>query len=315
VLCAYLPRLEVGSAEIARAHEYFADRTAASVTSPGAAAQALVTNDVVAELLDTKFWPSVTETAGIADAPPRPFTMLPAADLLNDAAANGAVLDRLLAAPKDRYDTHPSLMERLSALGERAQPPLRPKLTGGEAFLGPELTSIARQLDDEWLQKHGAAWRERAAAVRHAMARLGELDQTETLTGEQLVERGRVLEELERASEALEAYQAAFACAPTNAEAAFGAGRVLLARDAPAGVDLVTRSMELDPLLTPAACELLVEYSTSKRRFADAERYRTRWARHTIRTRLAQEHQPTPALSPGSASRTTNRKPYAITPN
>jgi Zn-dependent protease with chaperone function len=299
VLSAYLPRLQAGSAEVARAHEYFADRTAASVSGPRAAAEALCTNAVMGELLETKFWPSVAETAGIADAPPRPFTSLGAATLLDNTAANGAVLEGLLAAPTHRYDTHPSLSERLSALRETPHAPVAPKRTAGETLLGPELTSIARQLDEEWLQKHGAAWRERDAAVRHAMARLAQLDGKQAITGEQLVERGRVLEELKRASEALDAYQAALDRAPNNAEAALGAGRLLLAGGAAAGVDLVTRSMELDVRLVPAACEILVDYSTSQRRFAEAERYRARWARSTIRARLVEGHQPAPALSPG----------------
>ena len=123
------------------------------------------------------------------------------------------------------------------------------------------------------------------------MARLAELDGQQALTGEQLVERGRALEELERPSEALDAYQAAVECAPNNAEAALGAGRLLLASGTAAGVDLVTRSMELDVRLVPAGCEVLVEHYMSRGRFADAERYRARRARHTIRARLAEEHQ------------------------
>jgi tetratricopeptide (TPR) repeat protein len=290
VLSAYLPRLEAGSAQVARAHEYFADRAAAWVSSPRAAAEALVMNAFATELLVAKFWPFITETAGTAEAPPRPFAMLRVADLLDDAAANEAVLEGLLAAHTHCYDSHPSLAERLSALRQTPHGPVAPKRTAGEALLGPELTSIARQLDDEWLQKHGAAWRERDAAIRHAMARFAELD-VEASTVEQLVERGRVLEELERASDALEAYQAALSRAPDNAEAAFGAGRLLLASGTAAGVDLVARSMELDVRLVPAGCEVVIEHYTSQGRFADAERYRARWARHTTRARLAEEHQ------------------------
>jgi hypothetical protein len=67
-------------------------------------------------------------------------------------------------------------MERLNALGERLQAPKPPEQSAGDAFLGPELTGIARRLDAEWLEEHGAAWSERDAIVRGAVRRLKELD-------------------------------------------------------------------------------------------------------------------------------------------
>ena len=185
------------------------------------------------------------------------------------------------------------------------QAPKPPEQSAGDAFLGPELTGIARRLDAEWLEEHGAAWSERDAIVRGAVRRLKELDAEQRISGEQLVERGRLLEELGRESDALDAYRAGVEREPNNAEATLSAGRLLLTRDAVSGVDLVSRSMDLDDRLVPAACEVLVDYYTSRRRFAEAERYRARWARQSIRRSIAQEQA---SLGAGS------RRPLLATP-
>ena len=289
VFTRYLPRLEAGSAEVARAHEFFADQAAAAVSSPTTAAEALIANDIAAEHFGAKFWPSIAATPGNEHEPPRPFTRLYCTQLLlASAAANADVLNGRIGAVVHPHDTHPTLMERLNALGERLQAPKPPEQSAGDAFLGPELTGIARRLDAEWLEEHGAAWSERDAIVRGAVRRLKELDAEQRISGEQLVERGRLLEELGRESDALDAYRAGVEREPNNAEATLSAGRLLLTRDAVSGVDLVSRSMDLDDRLVPAACEVLIDYYTSHRRLAEAERYRARWARQSVRRSIAQ---------------------------
>jgi tetratricopeptide (TPR) repeat protein len=252
--------------------------------------------DIAGRILERKVWPALNESSVGEDAPFRPFARLACKPHpLADAATNAEVLEALLDAPAHPHDSHPSLRERLNALGATAELPGPPARSAADAIIGPMHSVIAAQLDADWDRRHGDAWRRRKRTLRRAASRLSELE-AQTPGAEQSLERGALLEKLSREAEALEAYHSALKYDPDSGKAALGAGRLLLEKGESAGADLIQRSMELDVSLLPAACEILVGHYTSQRRFADAERCRARLTRYHTRAKLLQEACSTPRL-------------------
>ena len=261
------------------------------VSSPQAAAQALVTIDVASQLLEN------TNSPGLGDHTSHkwlgPFARLSnAPHLLADAKANAEALDELLGASAYSHDSHPSLADRLKALGADPPIPSPPDPSAAVSFLGPQMATIASRLDEAWEREHGQEWREQHNEVRRAVDRLAELDARLMADEQSSLERGRLLETLQRDGEALEAYKVALSCNQKNGQAAFAVGRLLLLSEEDSeGVDLLLRSMDLDASLVPAACEILIDHFSSKGRFVDAERCRARLVRHKTRTKLLEDER------------------------
>ena len=68
----YVPRLNAASAEVARRHEFTADRVAATVGGSRAAADALVVFESGARFADQTHWPALETSHETTAEPPRP---------------------------------------------------------------------------------------------------------------------------------------------------------------------------------------------------------------------------------------------------
>ena len=151
----YVPRLNAASAEVARRHEFMADRVAAEVGGSRAAADALVVFESGARFADETHWPAIQTSHETAAEPPRPYSQM----LTWNARITAT--DALECARRRRYepsDTHPSLRERLARLGEEARIPPPAARSAGEEILGTELERLAAQLDQDWMARNGESW-------------------------------------------------------------------------------------------------------------------------------------------------------------
>ncbi|MCW5573664.1 MAG: M48 family metalloprotease [Steroidobacteraceae bacterium] len=186
----YVPRFNALSFPLARANEYEADAASVRVTSPQSAAQALTGVNVLALYLNERYWPSIhaaaRETADPVGAPFARFVGVPA----------GATADwdierwkaTALSQVTSLADTHPSLSDRLNAIGQT--PGWTPPASGESAdrLLGDELGKLEQLFDDQWREQIAGSWRQFNEELRGARERL-------TVLREEAGKRSLTLEE------------------------------------------------------------------------------------------------------------------------
>ena len=292
-LAHYVPRLEVVSAEIARRQEALADRLSAELAGGRNAADALLAIELRRKFLDETFWPSLLDRIGLEAEPPGPHArMREAFARPREEDDAPAPLIGMLGPSTGPYDTHPPLGERLRAMGEEPRIPPRPLPSAATVCLDAFEEVVVARLDADWRREHGAEWRQRHASTRAALSRLSMLDARSSRSADEEVERGRLLEELDREDEALSAYRAALRMGP-HGRASLAAGRILLERGDPEGAALAEAAMQADPALDAEACDLLARHYRDQGRLVDAERYRARSARLATQSALARTERST----------------------
>jgi Zn-dependent protease with chaperone function len=155
----YAPRFVAYSFVMAREQEYAADQVAATATSAATVAAALVRVDFMAHWLAERFWPTVLKGARSSSAPnARPFAAIGSQLTLRFADTDRKRwFAAALARHTDAADTHPSLRDRLEALGV-ANPNLPSfSISAAEVLLGPSRARLAAELDQSW-QRDVAEW-------------------------------------------------------------------------------------------------------------------------------------------------------------
>jgi Zn-dependent protease with chaperone function len=158
----YIPRFSATSFPLARSNEYEADAAAARLTSARSAAQALTAVSIVGSYLSERYWPTIHASARELPQP----AFAPYSEFI--ATAIQAVpadelrtwQDAALAAKTSYHDTHPSLTDRLRAMGARAE--FAPPLEGNSAerLLGAERTRLERVFDAQWRERVADSWRQ-----------------------------------------------------------------------------------------------------------------------------------------------------------
>lgn len=138
---------------ILRENEFEADRTSVQMTSANAVAEALTTVCIVGRYLDEHFGDDVgamAEDGGDLS----PLELLVQRVPLQMASATALDwLDEALSRGTDPLDTHPSLSERLHAIGRgpRIQPPAPEQ--GADRLLGPSLPGLTACFDRRWRER------------------------------------------------------------------------------------------------------------------------------------------------------------------
>ena len=139
---------------LARNNEYEADAMAARMTSPQGAAQALTNVTLIGCYLEQRYWPDVYAAAREPYNDQAPFSRF---DPNGISEVSKTLLRQWHASALKRHtgvsDTHPSLGDRLEALGQRAQfkPPAQG--AGADRLLGDVLENIERLLDLHWRKR------------------------------------------------------------------------------------------------------------------------------------------------------------------
>ena len=236
----YGPWFNAYSFVLARSNEYAADRASAIVAGAHGAARALTRVAAEARRYDA-FWQDLWGESGLERESVSPHTLM-GAHFVKPMAGSDVreALNAALADVTDIHDTHPSLRDRLSALGE-AVPDLEPVgESGAEALLGAGLTqALAQKLDADWWERAARNWQARQAqlkATREALARLeGRSDLSEAESWQYQV----LLEQAGRDAEALSLAVRRFGEQPANRDARLAAGRLQLQAGHVIGLDLM----------------------------------------------------------------------------
>jgi hypothetical protein len=267
----YAPHFNAYSYPLARANEFEADVTSARLTSPAALAAALTAVGVIDRYLDERYWPEINRHA--ADQPQPSFA--PFAGMVSrvsaelDQRAAAAWIDHAMAVKSTLDDTHPSLQERLAALGQAARLALPAAGESADCLLGPSLDGITRALDRRWQERILPAWQEHYQRMQEGRRRLAGLDRRhaagEQLSTEEAYDRALLTAAPGgNAEAAIEQLRALLGRAPEDAKVMLSLGEGLLVHDDDAGRAHVERSMQLDDRGIVKGCELLRDFCWRK---------------------------------------------------
>ena len=254
----YVPYFNAYSFVMAREDEFEADAVSARVAGESARVSALIRLAHASQWVERRFWPNMQTRMRAQPQPPVQFNAMFAAALRNLPPID---IPRLLASEardNDLTDTHPTLPQRVSAVG--AAPALREQAVSAIALLGESLSTIERKLDTQWRDDIKTPWASQYAAAeseRHrldALERRGDLDPAETLQYAQLIES------LRPDIEPLRFYERALACAPDSATAQFKVALLRTEAGDVAGVGQLRQAMSLDAGAIRPAFEKLRGY-------------------------------------------------------
>ena len=275
----YSPYFSAYSFPLARANEYDADAASARAVSPQAAAEALTSVNVIGSYLEEHFWGKIHRQADELPRPAfAPYTRMGERleEELDPKAASGW-LDYAMSLETSAANTHPSLADRLKAIGQT--PRLAPPSPGQAAdkLLGKALAPIAQEFDNRWQQSILPSWEKRYQEVQEARARLAELEQRaakEELPVNDAYQRAKLTESYGAGADAaLEQYRALYQRAPDDYIVCFVLGHRLLLRDDADGFALVERAMALDEEAIVAGCEALRDYCWRNGRKEEAHQW------------------------------------------
>jgi Zn-dependent protease with chaperone function len=279
----YAPYFNAYSYPLARANEFEADATSARLASQRAAAEALTAVNVVGSYLEERFWPQIVRRADEMPQPAfAPFSLMGARVATDiDAASMEAWLEQALARKTTLDDTHPSLAERLGALGEKPVLVLPAAGAAADRLLGGALERITHEFDRRWHDGILPSWQERHREVREARQRLAELDAKHgsgvELTLQEAYDRALLTESPGGDAEGCIAQlRALHERAGDDPVLHYSLGLRLLARDDEIGAALLRRAMQRDPWEIVRCCRALREHCWRKGRKDEAHEWHRR---------------------------------------
>jgi len=259
----YVPRFDAWSHPIRRTDEFAADAAAAELTDPRTMAEALCATVVRDAAIDKLYWDTLTAT--IADRPLPPpdaiTQLLPVAKTIRLAdAEEQRLLAQAYEADPDPFSTHPTLGERLAALGQAPVVPPLPATTAADVWLGASLPQLAAALDANWAEAHTELWKERHQTLQQQRQRLQTLTARhtagETLSADESWELADLTEDHIGGVEALPLFKALLDDPQWGTAARFSVGRVLINLDDESGLPWLTEVMEQEPSYVTAGLAL-----------------------------------------------------------
>jgi Zn-dependent protease with chaperone function len=279
----YAPYFSGYSYPLARANEFEADSTSARLASRRAAVEALTATNIVGSYLQERFWPQIVRRADeLAQPAFAPFSVMSAHVASEiDPASIEAWLARALARKTTLDDTHPSLTERLGALGEDPALALPAPGAAADRLLGAALERITREFDQRWHDRILPSWQEHHREVQEARGRLAELD-AKHASGAELSLREAYDHAILTGSPGnnpdgcIERLRALQVRAPDDPVLHSALGVRLLRCDNDSGMALLKRAMERDPWEIVRCCEALRDYCWRKGREEEAREWHRR---------------------------------------
>jgi Zn-dependent protease with chaperone function len=293
----YLPRFSATSFPLARANEYEADAAAVELTSARSAAQALTAVSILGSYLSEKYWPKIHSAARElpqpAFAPYSEFIATAIQDVPADELRTWQ--DTALAAKTSYDDTHPSLTDRLRAMGAQAE--FSPPSAGdsAERLLGAELARLESSFDSQWRTRVAESWKQVHESTRtqrqrivylRAQAAQGELDEKIALELADLEEHVG-----EGPAAALRMRRALVQKYPASLPARFSLARQLLQAGDSEGVTPMEAMIEKEPQAFMLGAELLRDYYRRRKEVSVATQWHQRLLERATELEAAQRER------------------------
>ena len=291
----YVPRFSAYSFALARMNEYEADAISSEITAPKVTASALVTTYVTGPYVNDHYWQEYFKKA---DDNPKPVHLpwlglsnfikhySPAVDDLSER------LNRELCVETAHDDTHPSLHDRLTALGVNPEQPISHNDTAAKAWFGEAYEEIINEFDAQWLEDNKTPWGERYKYVKESKeALIGFNDRGIDDCGDEELWRFAILTEefgtLDEAFPIFEAYQIRH---PEDPDAGFALGRILFKRNDDRIIEEMEKALK-NPELVLDACWYVCEYLKQNDRGSEAQWWKDKAEKHAYFDQKAMEER------------------------
>ena len=278
----YVPYFEAYTFVLARANEYEADRASADVVGERRMGDALVQVELGARFYAEEFWPRFV---GAADRVPRPamlpFAQFPITVGMGIPAEDAQMwLAAALRRKTSLDDTHPSLKERLEAIGQAPRVPEKPMVSAARSLLEGHLAFVTKHFDETWAAENLRPWKDRfdeGTELKERAAQIAAKAKAGTaLNGEEWFVFGRACERLASPEKAIDYYRRAIEVAPEYAEANLAIGTMLLKRRDEAGLRHLDQAIAAGGEIGWEACGIALRYLREAGREPEAEAYELR---------------------------------------
>lgn len=260
----YAPRFAAYSYPLAQINEYEADKVAAELTDAQTTADALINTTANAPYVDEHYW---SEFFKQADHQPQPPSM-PWHGLQQfiethaiDREKLQQNLNKILKRQTSFEDTHPSLTDRLNALGAEAKLPQDQDDNAAHFWLGEQLDAIITDFDQVWLNNNQQGWQQRYQFAHQSNEQLTKLRQQDvaklTLDDvKQLANLENQFGDSEKAKQLLQQYHQLH---PNDADIAFILGEIAFQQDDAKVLDLMKIALQSPQIALPA-CDYAYRY-------------------------------------------------------
>lgn len=261
----YVPLLNAVTFPSGRQHEYEADFFAGETVGKDIVAEALLALEVQAcnfnENLVKPFW---DQSLNIEKPPESSFHKMICGKMKEPLSPEKSAefLARGLKRKTSVTDTHPSVEDRISALGEKPRTPAPFAVSAAEKYFGEELGNIAATLDREWLANSEPQWKQAYQNALEANKRIQEAEKKEfhNLTFEQKMDYAIAVEFAKGADAAREIFRKLMEDYPDSPIVHFSLGRILLVKNSEDGLAYMKNAIEKDVTLTNPAVSFVSAY-------------------------------------------------------
>jgi Zn-dependent protease with chaperone function len=268
----YWPRFNAYAFVLSRTNEYAADQFAGQWAGRRQFALALWRIECLGRRLEEELWPALWQLANTEPHPPSDLVERLLAALAEPSSPAEAQrwLERAVHALTDHLDTHPSLSDRLRALGQSVEEfrkagypePARP--SAASVFLGEGLAEVRKEVGLLWQQEVAETWRNRhgrAASLQRKLATLAQVPRDSESDPDLLWDKARAVLDLDGPDAAEPLLRRLLELRPTHSAANLVLGQHLLEQGQPEGECLLRRILETDEdELIPPACESLARH-------------------------------------------------------
>ncbi len=306
----YAPYFNAYSFVLARANEYEADRESARVTSREDAGDALTAVYAKSEYIESRFWSEYYERAENQPEPPdQPFSDYVTALRSVPTEHAAAALAGALARETGLGDTHPSLKDRLAALGAEPNIPLSFQLSAAHTLLRDKRLQLMHEFNQVWRESIAGPWKERHEFLTETREKLSRYETAPAggLNEDEHWDYATAVETLRGGQAALPVLDALLARAPTHAAAYYARGRILLEAGEERGVADLEKAMQLDEAAREPCSQLLYGYFYSRNQLSRCDKYRQMLSQAARERKLA-------AIERGELKRHDAMLPHGLPP-
>jgi len=276
----YVPYFNAYTFVLARRQEYQADAAAAELVGLPAAQSALKRSNV-AMACHSAFMDKTIDTVRLQALPPSDLAVRWAQEVAAERVTDLHWLSDALDRQPKPLDTHPTLRQRLRALGmpDEALGHSPGSLEGpsaAEVWLGPQLTQLREAQQVAWRESVQEGWSEQHQSWLERRKALADLHALESRSSDQELEMLRLNLNLDPESDHREGLAAFNAAHPDHALGQFLEGVARLDQKDDSGLAHLERAIALDADATKGASEKAWRYLLGRDSVA-AEAWAQRW--------------------------------------
>lgn len=279
----YAPYFNAYTFVYARRNEYVADNASVELAGERDTSNALIRVHVISQFEQEIFWPELKKLIFTQPEPVRNRSAFWRDRLENlDEETRVRYLEHAGKQRTNNFDTHPSLTDRLKAIGVEIDPDQArqltvPALSAAQAWLTDHYQPISAEFDRQWQQQVQQQWQEQHAYLNAQQEKLNALESEQTKPDmEKRWQMITLREELypeEVMSESVLAFAEEF---PEHMAARYRRGVLRLDQKNEAGIDDLEYVMAQDADAILPACETVWRYYQNEQP-EKAEIYRQRW--------------------------------------